>query len=120
MPVGTRAKGKTPNPFLTSSERIAINLIFEWLGEQLYNRSLSEYIAIRNRLPKLDALVAYVNQRLREIAASGREPYKICYRKAGDQGIIRYEDFPRSLSREVVRTAVRKFWPPDLDLLASS
>lgn len=69
------------SPFLTSKERIAINLIFEWMRECPYNRSWSDYIAIRDRLPKLTALHSYVNQRLRAIAESRNEPYKICYRK---------------------------------------
>ncbi len=49
-----------PTPY----EKIALNLIFEWLGESRYNRSAEEYKAIAARIPSLDACHAYVTQRL--------------------------------------------------------
>jgi hypothetical protein len=38
-------------------------------------------------------------------------PYGICYFKAGDR-YPWYEDFPTSLSREIVRTALLKMGKP--------
>ena len=105
--------------FLTSKEHIAIKLVFEWLGEAPANRTLAEYIAIARRLPKLAALHAYVNQRLAEIANAEQAPYTICYFKPGD-AFPWIADFPRSLSMETVRTAIKKFGIPMLREITSS
>lgn len=93
--------------FPTSKENIALNLIFGWLGEPRINRTYDEYMDIASRLPKLEALHAYVNQRLREMVDAGYAPYEICYFKAGDRGHW-YEKFPESLSMETIRTALIK------------
>ena len=61
------------NQFPTSKENIVINLLYEWLGERRYNRTMSEYLAVAYRLPKTEALHSYVNQRLREMAEA--RPY---------------------------------------------
>jgi hypothetical protein len=98
-------------PFPSSKENIVINLLFEWLGESRSNRTLREYAEIAVRVPKVEALYEYVNQRLGEIAAAAQAPYQLSYFKAGDRD-PRYADFPRSLSRETVRTALKKFWGP--------
>ena len=100
---------------LTSTENIVLNLIFEWLGEFRYNRSFNEYMEIAWRLPKLAALHAYVNQRLREIA--GKAPYEICRFRAGDT-FVKYEPYPQSLSITVVRTALVKSGMRELKKLA--
>ena len=71
--------------FPTSKENIALDLIFEWLGEPRINRTHDEYMEIASRLPKLDALHLYVNQRLREMADECHAPYQICYFKTGDR-----------------------------------
>jgi hypothetical protein len=105
--------------FLTSKERIAIKLLFEWLDESSANRTLAEYIAIARRVPKLAAVHAYVNQRLAEITAANEESYGICYFKLGD-AYPWIADFPRSLSIETVRTAIKKFGIPMLREIASS
>jgi hypothetical protein len=99
------------SPFLTSKENIAVNLIYEWLKESRTNRTLDEYMAIASRFPTVEACHAYVNQRLREMADAGFAPYGICYFKAGDR-YPWYEDFPTSLSRETVRTALLKMGKP--------
>ncbi|MGD9920369.1 MAG: hypothetical protein AB7V13_02835 [Pseudorhodoplanes sp.] len=92
--------------FPTSYENIALNLIFEWLGESRYNRSSEEYGTIAARIPSLDACHAYVNQRLQEFKLNGTRPFDgICRFKAGDK-IVRFEEFPESMSRETVRTAL--------------
>jgi hypothetical protein len=93
--------------FLSPKENIALNLIFEWLGESRFNRTYEEYVAIAWRLPKLAALHAYVNERLRKLAAAGVAPYEICYFRSGDQ-YPWYEPFPVSLSITTIRTALIK------------
>jgi hypothetical protein len=99
------------SPFLTSKENIAVNLIYGWLGESRTNRTYDEYVEIASRFPKLTACHAYVNQRLQRMAEAGLAPYGICYFKAGDR-YPWYEDFPTSLSREIVRTALLKMGKP--------
>jgi hypothetical protein len=102
---------KKANPFLTSKENIVIDLALEWGKESRFNRTKEDYLAIARRLPKLDALHAWVNQRLAEIAKAKAAPYNICYFKVGDRW-PRYEPYPTSLSKETVRTALIKsgFW----------
>ncbi len=95
------------SPFLTPAEEIVINLVFEWLGETRVNRTMSEYIEIARKVPKVDAVYAYANERLPKIAATGA-PYEICDFKPGD-AFWKYRPFPRSVSRETVRTAMAKF-----------
>jgi hypothetical protein len=95
--------------FPTSKENIVINLLFEWLGESRFNRTLPEYKAIAAQVPKVEAVFAYVNQRLGELAEADHAPYEICYFKAGDQ-YPWYASFPAQISRETVRTALKKFW----------
>jgi hypothetical protein len=93
--------------FPTSKENIALDLLFEWCGESQFNRTYDEYMKIALKLSKLEACLAHVNQRLREMADAGIAPYQICYFKAGDR-YPWYEDFPTSLSLETVRTALVK------------
>jgi hypothetical protein len=106
------------NPFLTSKENIVINLLFEWLNESRYNRSLKDYIVIALRVPKTLAVHAYVNQRLSEMAKAGHAPYQICYFKPHDR-YPWFEDFPKSLSIETVRSALNKFGMSKLRELAN-
>jgi hypothetical protein len=95
------------NRFLTSKENIVINLVSEWLGESCINRTLNEYAAIAKRIPKIEAVHAYVNQRLREMADARFAPYQISYFRLGDR-YPWYADFPKSISVETVRTALKK------------
>ena len=74
---------------------------------------MADYIAVAKRTPKTVAVHAYVNQRLREIAEGSRAPYEICYFKSGDR-YPRYVTYPRSLSIETVRSAIKKFGIPEL------
>lgn len=92
----------------TSKESIAIDLIFDFLGESRFNRTLREYVEIEARLPKIDSAFAYVNSKLTELAQSGRAPYEICHFKKGDVGHF-YVPFPTSLSRETIRKAIKKY-----------
>jgi hypothetical protein len=107
------------NRFLTSKENIVVNLLFEWLGEFRCNRTMREYMAIAQRVSKIEAVHAYVNQRLREIAQAKLAPYQICYFKIGDIH-PRYANFPASLSIETVRTALKKFGIAELRALAET
>ncbi len=93
--------------FLTSKERIALNIVFGWLGESLFNRTIQEYREIAARLPKLEAMHARVNEVLQRMADAKVAPYEICYFRPGDRAIS-YVPFPTSLSREVVRRALHK------------
>jgi len=97
--------------FLTAAENIVIDLMCEWIGESRFNRTIDEYIAMRQKVPKIAAVHAYITQRLKEIADRGTAPYQICRFRAGDKK-IKYEPYPRRLSIEVVRTAVKKFFGP--------
>lgn len=96
---------------MTSKENIALNFIFAWLNESRYNRTHAEYLEIASRIPKLDALHAYVNGRLADWAKAGFAPYQICYFRAGDRSHW-YEPFPTSLSKSTIRNALIKsgFW----------
>jgi len=120
--MGCGIRAVAMNRFPTAKETVVINLLYEWLSECRYNRTMAEYAAIASRVPKTAALHAYVNQRLREMAEARKDPtahglcslavprhwpYQICYFKAGDQGAW-YAEFPTSLSVETVRTALKK------------
>src|SRR6185437_8932255 len=96
------------SPFLTSTERIVIQLLMEWIGESCVNRSLKEYVALAAKIPKPAAVHAFVNQRLAEIATTHQAPYKIYHFKSGDE-YIWYAEFPKSVSLETVRVALNKF-----------
>lgn len=92
----------------TSKEAIAIDLIFDWLGESRINRTMQEYLDIEARLPPIESASVYVNSKLAEMARNGQAPYEICYFKAGDHGHC-YKPFPTSLSRETIRKAIKKY-----------
>jgi len=98
---------KRVSPFPTSFEEIVLDQAFEHLGESRLNRTMSEYLDIANRLPSLKKLHAIINERLKTIHKENRAPYRICRFKAGDERIV-YEEYPRSLSIQVVRTALNK------------
>lgn len=91
----------------TSKENIVLNLISDRLGESFINRTPEEYAAIKAKLPPIKVLHGWVNDALKEYAAAGVAPYGISYFKAGDQHIW-YESFPKSLSIEIVRSALVK------------
>jgi hypothetical protein len=79
---------KAISPFPISAENIAINLIYEWMGESRINRSYDDYIAIAARFSKIEACVARVNQCLEELARSGfAKRHEICHFRPGDKHI---------------------------------
>lgn len=92
--------------FPTAKENLAVSLAFASIGESRYNRTYEEYMDIASRMPPLKALHADVNTLLGEINQAGAL-YQICHFKAGD-GYIRYEDFPKSISIETLRSGLSK------------
>ena len=60
--------------YLTSRENLALELIFEYMGEEQINRTVKEYEVIAAALPAIKQLHGYVNDRLREIEAAGSAP----------------------------------------------
>ena len=46
------------NRFPTPKENIVLDLLFEWLRESRFNRTMQEYIAIAARVPKTEAVHA--------------------------------------------------------------
>jgi hypothetical protein len=92
----------------TSKEDIALTLIFGFLGESRYDRTMAEYFEIEARLPKVEAALAFVNSHLGKIPKAGYAPYEICYCKKGDYDHS-YEPFPTSLSKETIRKAIGDF-----------
>jgi|SRR6185437_1156358 len=103
----------TISHFLTPREGIALDLIFDRLGESRFNRLQTafatkyKYILVALRTPKLTAVHADVNQKLRKMADAGYSPFEICTFKRGDRH-YRYERFPTSLSLETIRKAWKK------------
>jgi hypothetical protein len=98
-----RAKHKAQ--FTTAEQRIALAILFAWMGESVINRSAQEYNEISSRIPKLEAVFAHVNAQLRRIKRFGADPFQICDFKAGDRAIW-YRSFPRRISRETIRVAL--------------
>jgi hypothetical protein len=93
--------------FLTMQEDIALDLIFEFVGEIRHNRTMKDYEAIAAKLPPIKVLHGYINDRLREMAARGSGPRGLCYFLAGDRR-ARIENVPKSVSSEVIRSALVK------------
>ena len=93
--------------FLTMQEDLALSLIFEYVGESRYNRTIEEYEAIAAKLPPIKVLHGYVNDRLKEIAEDPAAPRGLCYFQAGDRRAW-FKDFPKLLTIEVVRNALVK------------
>ena len=71
---------------ITSKENLALNLIYHWRGVMPKQvRSFDEWEEIARNIPKLEALHAYINEKLKLLADRGIAPYQICYFKAGDR-----------------------------------
>jgi len=90
--------------YLTSKENLALDLIFHSVGASRYNRTMEGYAAIAAELPQLKVLHGYINDLLKRCADAGYTPYEICYFQKRDRHIW-YEEFPKSLSIETVRSA---------------
>jgi hypothetical protein len=97
------------NDFPTPIQDIALNLIFTVLGERRWNRTAAEYAAIGAKLPGLKELVFKVNELLSWIHSlsrrSGVPLPQLCRFQAGDAR-WEYEDYPRIILYQTVRTAL--------------
>ncbi|TYO63875.1 hypothetical protein FXV83_24980 [Bradyrhizobium hipponense] len=86
-----------------SLEELAVDLLFETLGEHRYNRSPEEYERLASLIPHLKEAHYRVNERLEQLQKKGQQPYsEICYFKAGDV-VPRYVPFPTKISAETLR-----------------
>lgn len=91
---------------LTPIQNLALELVFEVMGEQRLNRRYDEYMAIAARLPPLKVLHFKVNERLKELHKSERDRlYEICLYKPCDLR-IRYRSMPTTISYETLRAAL--------------
>lgn len=94
----------------SATQDLVISLLYEMLGEVRFRklphaRTMEEYKSIAQRLPKIAALHAFVNQRLGELAQSGKQPFDlICDIKPGDKYPC-YRPFPKTIAMETVRKA---------------
>jgi hypothetical protein len=106
---------------LTFQENIALDIIFELLGESYVNREIDDwgttykYIFIASRAPKLTVMHDDINKVLVEMAARGFAPFETCSFKRGDR-YYHYEKFPISISKETIRKAWIKSGMRDLQL----
>ena len=93
---------KLPTPI----QDIALNLVFDEMGECRFNRTYQAYMDIAARLPPLKVLVHKINKRLQRLhkTHNGRLA-EICRFKAGDERIS-YEPFPTKISYETLRAAL--------------
>lgn len=91
---------------LTHVEDIALSLVFEVVGEERINRTAFDCLGIAVMLPGLDELHHMVNQQLRQrLCSSAYSVRQICRFKADDRAIV-YESYPKSISRETIRSAL--------------
>ena len=93
---------------LTASEELALCLISEWLGETFHNRTMADYRAIALKMPKLDALHEHVSDRWQELWKNGFFERRLIYTVHQSDGHSYYSKYPRSISKETVRTALVK------------
>ena len=97
---------KTRKSFPTPIQNIALDLVFEVMGEERINRTDKEYMEIAAKLPPLKQLVSAINKRLRQLHKTDRDRlYEICRFKAGDERYT-YEPFPKKISYETLRAAL--------------
>src|SRR5215471_15224148 len=74
------------NPTRKPLEELAVDLLFETLGEHRYNRSPQEYQRLRTLIPPLKQAHHLVNQRLKQLHDDGKlRDRAICDFKAGDR-----------------------------------
>jgi hypothetical protein len=101
----TQEKQQFPTPI----QDIALNTIFNVLGERRNNRTAQEYAEIALRLPPLKVLTDRVNSELKWMHSrsirSGVPLPELCRFKAGDERIT-YETYPQQISYETVRSAL--------------
>ena len=88
---------------LTPEEKLALSLIFRFLGAISLNLTTSQYAAIAARAPELKVLHYAVNRALEDMAIAGYS-WEICSFKRGDR-YYRNATSPVSMSLETVRSA---------------
>lgn len=93
---------------LTASEELALRLISEWLGEPFHNRTLEECRAIAAKIPDLEAQHAHVKNRWKELWDNGYFDNRKIYVVHPSDGHNYYTNFPRTISKETIRTALVK------------
>ena len=93
---------KLPTPI----QDIALNLVFDEIGECRFNRTYQAYMDIAAQLPPLKVLVHKINKRLQRLHETHNDRLpEICRFKAGDERIS-YEPFPTKISYETLRAAL--------------
>ena len=92
---------------LTSVENIALKLVFAFMQQGQYNRTIEDYMRIASELPPLKVLHYEVNRLLARGLERNGPPYEICRFKAGDKRYS-FEPFPTSISIETIRSALVK------------
>jgi hypothetical protein len=100
---------KQSSHFPTPVQDIALDFVFEAVGETRINRTADEYQSIAKRLPPLKILHFLVNEKLQErladMARRNSGPPQICNFKAGHKRIV-FEPYPRTISMETIRAAL--------------
>jgi len=97
---------KPRKSFLTAIQNIALDQVFDVMGEERINRTPKEYMEIAAQLPPLKRLLFAVNERLRQLHVTDPDRlYEICLFKAGDKRYT-YEPFPKKISYETLRAAL--------------
>jgi hypothetical protein len=87
-------------------EELALDLLFEALGETRYNRSPEDYQRLCALIPRLKQAHFLVNQQLRKHHDDGTfRDSAICDFKAGDR-IATYRAYPETISIETIRNAL--------------
>ena len=87
-------------------EELALDLLFDSLGEHRYNRTPEQYRHLCKLIPPLKEAHYLVNQRLKELhemrAFQSRE---ICDFKVGDR-VVLSRPYPKTISIETLRNAL--------------
>ena len=87
-------------------EDLALDLLFEALGEKRYNRSPEDYKRLCALIPPLKKAHFLVNQQLRKHHDEGTfKDTAICDFKAGDR-FATYRAYPETISIETIRIAL--------------
>jgi hypothetical protein len=87
-------------------EELALDLLFEALGESRYNRSPEDYERLCALIPPLKQAHFLVNQELRKHHDKGTfRDTAICDFKAGDR-VVTYRAYPKTISIETIRNGL--------------
>ena len=90
----------------TAIQSFAMKVLYEALGIDPINRTAEEYQQIRAQIPKnLKVVHGKINDYLKAHAITDFSCAQFCRFRADDK-IIRFENYPRSISIETVRQAL--------------